>query len=61
MNHSTVRSAHKAKAVQEQYLQLGDKFDTAVIEDLVTGDLAEALQGVSCVAGHLIKPRTDHH
>jgi len=57
MNRRTVRSVDKAKAVQERYLQLGDKFDTAVVEDLVTGDLTEALQGINAVI-HVASPFT---
>jgi len=45
MNYRTVRSSAKGQAIREQYAQLGDKFDTVVVEDLVTGDLTEALQG----------------
>jgi hypothetical protein len=45
MRNRTVRSAAKAKTIQERYVQLGDKFDIAVVEDLVTGDLTEALRG----------------
>ena len=46
LNRRTVRSAEKGKAVRERYIGLGDKFDIAVVEDLVTGDLTEALKGI---------------
>jgi hypothetical protein len=46
MDNRTVRSAAKGKAIQERYAQLGDKFDIAVVEDLVTEDLTEALRGM---------------
>jgi len=41
----TVRSVAKGEAIRDRYIGLGDKFDIAVIEDLVTGNLTEALQG----------------
>lgn len=42
----TVRSAAKGKAIQERYANLKDKFDIAIVEDLVTDDLTQALQGM---------------
>jgi hypothetical protein len=45
LNSRTVRSAEKGAAVRERYIGLGDKFDIAVVEDLVTGDLTAVLKG----------------
>jgi hypothetical protein len=41
----TVRLAEKGTAICECYIRFGDKFDIVVVEDLVTGDLTEALKG----------------
>jgi nucleoside-diphosphate-sugar epimerase len=57
MNYRTVRSSAKGQAIREQYAQLGDKFDTVVVEDLVTGDLTEALQDINAVI-HVASPFT---
>ena len=45
LNSRTVRSAEKGTAVQKRYIGFGDKFEIAVVEDIVTGDLTEALKG----------------
>ncbi|KIM80553.1 hypothetical protein PILCRDRAFT_89533 [Piloderma croceum F 1598] len=39
-----IRSAEKGKAIQDWYSGLHNRFDIAVVEDLVTGDLTEALK-----------------
>jgi hypothetical protein len=40
-----VRSAAKGQAVQQKYSALGDRFQFAVVDDLVTGDFTDALKG----------------
>ena len=41
----TVRSPAKGDSIQKRYSELGDRFEVAVVEDLVTGDLTEAMKG----------------
>jgi len=53
----TVRSKAKGDAIQRRYSHLGDKFDIVVVNDLVTGDLTEALKGISAVI-HVASPFT---
>ncbi|KAJ6590853.1 hypothetical protein B0H10DRAFT_2091738 [Mycena sp. CBHHK59/15] len=53
----TVRSVSKGRAVQQGYSHLGDRFQFAVVEDLVTGDLTEALKDISAVI-HVASPFT---
>jgi len=53
----TVRSTEKGNAIQQRYAHLGNKFDIVVVEDLVTGDLSEALKGISAVI-HVASPFT---
>jgi len=53
----TVRSAAKGKAVQDRYAKFGGRFDITVVEDLVTGDLTGALQGINAVI-HVASPYT---
>lgn len=45
MDYRTVRSTGKGHNIQQRYAHLGNKFDIAVVEDIVTGDLTEALKG----------------
>jgi nucleoside-diphosphate-sugar epimerase len=56
----TVRSAEKGKAIQDRYSGLHDRFDIAIVEDLVTGDLTEALKSALFLAEwyflHLLIP-----
>ena len=40
-----VRSPVKGDSIQKHYSELGDRFEVAVVEDLVTGDLTEAMKG----------------
>jgi nucleoside-diphosphate-sugar epimerase len=53
----TVRSVDKGNAIQQRYSHLGDKFDIVVVNDLVTGDLTEALKGIRAVI-HVASPFT---
>ncbi|KAJ6573858.1 hypothetical protein DFH09DRAFT_1276923 [Mycena vulgaris] len=53
----TVRSAAKGQAVQQKYSRVGDKFQFAVVDDLVTGDFTEALKDISAVI-HVASPFT---
>ncbi|KAJ7139431.1 hypothetical protein C8R44DRAFT_304434 [Mycena epipterygia] len=53
----TVRSTAKGEAVQQKYSQMGNKFQFAVVKDLVTGDLSEALKDISAVI-HVASPFT---
>lgn len=53
----TVRSAAKRKDIQARYAHIGDRFDIAVVEDIVTGDLTAALQGITAVI-HIASPFT---
>jgi len=53
----TVRSLEKGDAIRRRYSHLGDKFDIVVVSDLVTGNLTEALNGISAVI-HVASPFT---
>ncbi|KAJ7451103.1 hypothetical protein FB451DRAFT_710788 [Mycena latifolia] len=53
----TVRSAAKGQAVQQKYSHVEDKFQFAVVDDLVTGDFTEALKDISAVV-HVASPFT---
>lgn len=58
----TVRSAEKGEAIKQRYAHLGDRFDIAVVGDLITGDLTDALRGPNFTASfsnptsHVISP-----
>uniref|UniRef100_A0A0W0F5R3 NAD-dependent epimerase/dehydratase domain-containing protein n=1 Tax=Moniliophthora roreri TaxID=221103 RepID=A0A0W0F5R3_MONRR len=51
----SVRSQVKAAAIKELFSSYGDKFETVLIPDIVSGDLSQALQGVSAVV-HVASP-----
>ncbi|KAK0203468.1 hypothetical protein DFS33DRAFT_1430383 [Desarmillaria ectypa] len=51
----TVRSPSKAKEVRTFWSSYGDRFDTAVVPDLIDGDYTEALKGISAVV-HVASP-----
>ncbi|KZP08664.1 NAD(P)-binding protein [Athelia psychrophila] len=53
----TVRSAEKGRAIQNKHANLGNRFEIAVVEDLVTGDLTQALQNIDAVV-HVASPYT---
>ncbi|KAK0494612.1 hypothetical protein EDD18DRAFT_1400859 [Armillaria luteobubalina] len=51
----TVRSPSKAKEVRNFWSSYGDRFDTAIVPDLIDGDYTEALKGISAVI-HVASP-----
>ncbi|KAK0220386.1 hypothetical protein IW262DRAFT_1297461 [Armillaria fumosa] len=51
----TVRSPSKAKEVRTFWSSYGDRFDTAIVPDLIDGDYTEALKGISAVI-HVASP-----
>ncbi|KAK0470563.1 hypothetical protein IW261DRAFT_1008152 [Armillaria novae-zelandiae] len=51
----TVRSPSKAKEVRTFWSSYGDRFDTAIVPDLIDGDFTEALKGISAVI-HVASP-----
>ncbi|KAK7041958.1 hypothetical protein VNI00_008940 [Paramarasmius palmivorus] len=51
----TVRSQTKADGIKELFSVYGDKFETAIVPDITTEDLSDALQGVSAVI-HIASP-----
>ncbi|KAJ6581945.1 hypothetical protein B0H19DRAFT_1117104 [Mycena capillaripes] len=53
----TVRSAAKGQAIQQKYTHMGDKFQFAIVDDLVNGDLSDALKDISAVI-HVASPFT---